>query len=56
MNMAALLGPLPPPIASRLRDLDYETPPPLGVPTRSLEACLDGSTGNREVSALFRLV
>ncbi|CAM9399486.1 unnamed protein product, partial [Sphacelaria rigidula] len=49
INMAALLGPLPARITKRLRDQGHETPPPRGNVARSLEACLDGSTGNFEV-------
>lgn len=51
-SMAALLGPLPLDLASRLREMGYTPPPPRGSPTRSLEACLDGSTGGREVGGL----
>lgn len=49
--MAALLGPVPPKFASRLREMGYTPPPPRGSPTRSLELCLDGSTGDHEVRA-----
>ena len=48
-SIAALLGPLPPTIAARLRKMNYMPPPPRGAPTRTLEACLDGSTGKTEV-------
>lgn len=47
-SMAALLGPLPLDLASRLREMGYTPPPPRGSPTRSIEACLDGSTGTHE--------
>ncbi|CBJ26942.1 possible MAPK [Ectocarpus siliculosus] len=47
-SMAALLGPLPLDLASRLREMGYTPPPPRGRPTRSIEACLDGSTGTHE--------
>lgn len=47
--MAALLGPLPPALSTRLREMGYTPPPPRGAPTRCLEACLDGSTGDHEV-------
>ncbi|CAM9283651.1 unnamed protein product, partial [Laminaria digitata] len=47
-SMAALLGPVPPIIASRLRGMGYTPPPPRGSPIRDLEGCLDGSTGRRE--------
>ncbi|CAM9591806.1 unnamed protein product [Scytosiphon promiscuus] len=49
ISMAELLGPLPPDLASRLREMGYTPPPPRGRPTRLLEACLDGSTGDHEV-------
>lgn len=48
VSMSELLGPLPPDLGSRLREMGYTPPPPRGRPTRSLEACLDGSTGNHE--------
>lgn len=47
-SMAALLGPLPLDLASRLREMGYTPPPPRGSPTRSIQACLDGSTGTHE--------
>lgn len=51
VSMAALLGPVPLQLASRLREMGYTPPPPRGRPTRSLELCLDGSTGDHEVGS-----